>query len=128
MAITSIPTEKIPAGATVRAEILESTVADGNHVDVGQIVTISWEAFVTLRAYGKARLAPEKPAEPEKPTLEIEDHKEGELTLTQALESLEAHKQALNGPLKRNLRKKFEQTVTYLEAFIAQEMNKAEKK
>ena len=58
MAITSIPTEKIPAGATVRAEILESTVADGNHVDVGQIVTISREAFVTLRAYGKARLAP----------------------------------------------------------------------
>jgi len=58
MAITSIPTEKIPAGATVRAEILESTVADGNHVDVGQTVTISREAFLTLRAYGKARLAP----------------------------------------------------------------------
>jgi len=58
MAITSIPTEKIGPGRVIRAEILESTMADGNHVDVGQIVTISREAFLTLRAYGKARLAP----------------------------------------------------------------------
>jgi len=58
MAITSIPTEKIVPGKAVKVEILESTVADAKDVFQGQVLTVSYEAFITLRAYGKARLAP----------------------------------------------------------------------
>jgi hypothetical protein len=51
-------------GKTIRALMLDDTVANSKHVRKGEVHHVSHPEFLVLKAYGKAQVAPPEPAAP----------------------------------------------------------------